>query len=180
MAEPFMGQISIFGFNFAPINWALCQGQLVPISQYSAVFSLLGTSFGGNGTTNFGLPNLQGTVGVGQGSAPGGSTYNLGASGGIGNVTLGAQQGSIHTHELMATSTGSTSAAAAGNVLASPRGPDDRGQFAQGNIYNQTAPGTQITAPMSMVGGGAPHNNYQPYLTINYCICLIGVFPTRP
>ncbi len=179
MAEPFTGQISVFGFNFPPVNWATCQGQILPISQYTQLFSLLGTRFGGNGTSNFGLPNLQGNVAVGMGTPPGGDTYDLGETGGEPNAALSSQQSGAHSHALMATTANASVNTAAGNVLAKPLGPGQQ-QHAAGNIYNRNTPGTAVTVGVSSVGGSAPHNNMQPFLALTYCICLNGIFPTRP
>src|SRR5262245_55172529 len=118
--EPFLGQISVFGFNFPPANWAACQGQIIPISQNTALFSLLGNRFGGNGTSTFALPNLQGTVGVGQGQLPGGQTYSVGQAGGLATVALSRAETPPHTHDLMATFSPANQAGPANAVLARP------------------------------------------------------------
>ena len=179
MAEPFTGQISIFGFNFAPLNWAACQGQIVPISQYTALFSLLGTMYGGNGTTNFALPNLQGTVGVGQGQLPGGQNYDLGERGGNTNVAMSREQAPPHTHSLMATLKVATVSDPTGAVLARPE-VSGSPKATMGNIYNANTPDTVLSAPVSPIGNGEGHDNVQPFLVLNYCICLSGMFPARP
>jgi microcystin-dependent protein len=179
MAEPFTGQISIFGFNFAPLNWAACQGQIVPISQYTALFSLLGTMYGGNGTTNFGLPNLQGTVGVGQGQLAGGQNYDLGERGGSTGVALSRPEAPPHTHSLMATLKVAAVSDPTGAVLARPE-VSGSPKATMGNIYNANVPDTTLSAPISPIGNGEQHDNTQPFLVLNYCICLSGVFPSRP
>jgi len=185
MSEPFIGQISTFGFNFAPINWSTCQGQILPIQQYSALFSLIGNTFGGNGTSNFALPNLQGTVTVSQGTSVTGTQYKMGQTGGAYTVALNATSAPPHNHSVLASSNSSTSNTAQGNVLARPEGTGDP-RRPEGDIYNQTAPNTRLTVGVASAGGipptgnPAPHNNIQPYLVVNYCICLIGIMPTRP
>ncbi len=176
--EPFLGQISIFGFNFAPVNWATCQGQLVPISQNTALFSLLGTYYGGNGTSTFGLPNLQGSVAVGQGQLLGGSMYDMGEVGGTSAVALSREQTPAHTHNLMGTISVADSKTAAGNVLgrvvgtANPKAPE-------GKIYDPNTADTLINAPLTPSGSGGAHDNTQPYLALTYCICIRGIFPER-
>ena len=176
--EPFTGQISVFGFSFAPYSWATCSGQIVPISQFTALFSLLGTTYGGNGTSNFALPNLNGNVAIGQGQLLGGSLYDLGETGGLTTVALSRQTAPIHSHNMMATITQTNANTASGNVLGratsagSPRGPEAK-------IYSNIAPDTVIDAPMNPVGGGLAHDNLQPYLALTYCICLTGIFPPR-
>lgn len=178
MAEPFLGQISVFGFNFAPLNWALCRGQVMAISQNTALFSLLGTNFGGNGTTNFGLPNMQGNVGIGQGQLAGGSLYDLGDTGGSPTIALSRDQSPTHEHNLMGTVRQADSSGPANKVLArvqgtgTPRAPE-------GDIYNTNAVDTPLSAPISEVGNGQPHDNLQPFLVLNYCICINGIFPQR-
>ena len=178
MSDPFVGQISAFGFNFPPVGWALCQGQTLPISQNTALFSLLGTQFGGNGTTTFQLPNLQGNVPVGQGTGAGLSTYVMGETDGVPNVTVTVAQTPPHNHTysvqalppgLAAPATGSVPSRATGGS-----GPLD--------VYATPAVGTATTLALSSIapaGGNQPHNNMQPSLAINWCIALQGVFPSR-
>lgn len=180
MSEPFIGQITLFPYSFPPRGWADCQGQLLPISQYSALFSLLGTQFGGNGTSNFALPDLQGRVAIGQGNATGGSSYAIGEAGGVETVGLNSNSMGAHSHSLNAATSQGTTNAPAGAVLATvakgtPRSAD------KGNIYNAAAPNTTlVTASVAPAGGGLSHNNLQPTLTLRYCIALTGVFPSRP
>lgn len=182
MSEPFIGQIALFGFNFAPVNWSLCQGQILPIAQYTALFSLLGTQFGGNGTTTFGLPDLQGRAAVGQGQLPGGGTYVVGEESGVESVLLTQGEIASHTHPLNATNrAGVTNTPSASTVLAQPvKGvPPNR---AEGKIFNTGAVNSTLH-PLSIQPAGSgqpqPHNNIQPSLALNYCIALNGVFPSR-
>jgi len=173
--EPFIGQIEVFGFNFAPKGWAQCNGQLLPISQYSALFSLLGVTYGGDGRTTFGLPDLRGRVAINQGQGPGLSTYTIGQAAGAETVTLTTLQIPAHTHTavLRGNSEGATS-----------NEPSNKSLGAGANIFNTNPPesGEALNASSIQVaptGGSLPHNNMQPYLTINYCIALEGVFPQR-
>jgi microcystin-dependent protein len=180
MSEPFLGQITLFPYSFAPLHWADCQGQLLPINQYAALFSLLGTSFGGNGTTNFALPDLQGRVVVGMGTAVGGSDYIIGEPGGTEQVSINQNMMGAHSHPLNATTSQGTTNAPAGTILATvakgtPRSAD------KGEIYNTGATDTTLVpASLTSSGGALPHNNVQPSLTLRYCIALNGVFPQRP
>jgi microcystin-dependent protein len=180
MSEPFIGQISVFGFNFAPFNWATCSGQIMPITQNTALFSLLGTMYGGNGTSNFGLPNLAGTVAVGKGQAIGGSFYDQGETGGASAVALSRQESPTHTHNLMGSIGQATSNApiSGTSVLGRPVGTGNP-NAPQGKIYTVNTPDTAIDAPMTAIGGGQMHDNLQPYLALTYCISLGGIFPQR-
>jgi microcystin-dependent protein len=180
MAQPFLGQIAVFGFGFAPINWMTCQGQILPISQYAALFSLLGTNFGGNGTSTFQLPNFAGSVALGQGTATGGSTYDIGEQGGMSQVTVTTASDASHTHALMGTTTEATLNTAQGNVLSRPGKGAGREQV-PGFMYTATAPDVTLQAKsiVPFTGGNVPHNNMQPFLALNYCICVKGIFPNR-
>ncbi|MGD0104328.1 MAG: tail fiber protein [Rhodopila sp.] len=179
MSEPFLGQITVFPYNFAPMGWADCAGQLLPISQYSALFSLLGTQYGGNGQTNFALPNLQGAVPVGQGPQPGGSAYVIGETGGAETVTLTTSSMPGHTHALNATTASATVNLPSGQLLATAlKGNPINGD--KGEIYNVAQPDTGLTpGSIQPAGGSQPHNNTQPFLVLRYCIALTGVFPSR-
>jgi microcystin-dependent protein len=179
MSEPYIGQISVFGFTFAPRNWAPCSGQIMAISQNTSLFSLLGTYYGGNGTTNFALPNLNGNVAIGQGALLGGSTYVLGETGGEGTVPLNRQTIPAHAHNFMATITQTNANAAAGAVLGRAVGTGGQPRNAEAKIYSNIAPDTVIDAPISTVGGSQGHDNHQPYLALTYCICIYGAFPPR-
>jgi microcystin-dependent protein len=174
MSEPFLGQLSLVGFNFAPIGWALAQGQILSISQYSALFSLLGTYYGGNGTSNFQLPNLQGNVAVGVGQGPGLSNYVIGQAGGSSTVTVLATQTPIHTHTPNAKNT----------VRATANLPPTGHAFAEsgsGNLYSSAASGltSMSGSAISTFGGSQPHNNMMPYLGMYWIIAMSGVYPTR-
>ena len=174
--DAFIGFIAMFGFNFPPRNWALCAGQLLPIAQNTALFSLLGTTYGGNGQTTFGLPDLRGRVPIGMGNGPGLSPRSLGETGGSENVTLISTQMPAHNHTMTASGDGPTQATASGASLASQA----RTGGTMPIIYANGA-----TTPVSMAsattqaGGNQPHSNMQPYLAINYCIATQGIFPAR-
>jgi len=176
--QPFTGQISVFGFNFPPANWMLCAGQTIAISSNTALFSLIGTTYGGNGTSTFQLPNLQGMVAVGQGQQPGQSVYSMGDVGGVPTVALSRLETPSHSHTLGAAGAVATQVSPAGNVLARPTVSGNPGSFV-GKLYNTNTPDTPLNAPISTVGGGMLHDNLQPYLAINYCICVRGIFPQR-
>jgi microcystin-dependent protein len=179
MSEPFLGQITLFPYNFPPRNWADCQGQLLPISQNTALFSLLGTNFGGDGRVTFGLPDLQGRAAVGQGTLPGGSSYSMGEQDGVESVQLITTTMPSHTHSLNATTVQGTTNAPAGGVLALAAKGTLRARNV-GNIYNPAAPNTPLVpATVALAGGGQPHNNVQPLLVLRYCIALSGIFPSR-
>lgn len=187
MADKFVGEIRLFPFNFAPLGWALCQGQLLPISQNTALFSLLGTQFGGNGTSNFALPDLQGRVAVNQGTGAGLSSYFIGQSGGVENLTLTAQEIPSHAHTL--TAAGTLKAKNAGGNSQTPAGnaPAAESEGATATYSSATpnasmrAGGVTFTgaANVASVGGGATHENRMPTLAMNYCIALQGTFPPR-
>ena len=168
MSEPFLGEIRIFGFNFPPRGWALCNGQIISIAQNTALFSLLGISFGGNGQTTFGLPNLQSRVPVHFGQGPGLSNYIIGQQGGSETVTLTTQEMPAHNHPAGANSGGATATRPSGAV---PAG---------GGAYAATSDGTVMNnAFIGPAGGSQPHQNLQPYLAVNFSIALEGIFPSR-
>jgi microcystin-dependent protein len=166
VAEPFLGMIILFGGNFAPRGWAFCNGQLLAINQNTALFSLLGTTYGGNGTTTFALPDLRGRVPLHFGQGPGLSSYVEGQVGGVENVTLLANQMPAHTHSQPATAGDETTNRPNAAVPA------------RGGVYASSPDGSNLAATTS-AGGGQPHTNLQPYLTLNYCIALEGIFPSR-
>lgn len=171
MSDQFVGEIRIFPFNFAPQGWALCNGQILAISQNTALFSLLGTFYGGNGTTNFALPNLQGNMAVHAGQGPGLSSVDLGEVGGVEAVTLTLAQLGPHTHNVACNATAADSA----NPEAELWAPEVAGSSAYGS-----SGGAQMSAQaISLAGGNLPHNNMQPYLVLQYCIALVGIFPAR-
>lgn len=172
MADPFVAEIRIFPFNFAPKGWAWCDGQLLPLSQNTALFSLLGTTYGGNGKSNFALPDLQGRAPMHPGQGPGLSLHDLGETGGSETVTLLESEIPSHSHTFRVSGQEAESPAPAGNVLATSQGP---------KIYNTgTFPVVNMNATaLAPAGGDAPHNNMMPYLTFYFCIALQGVFPPR-
>jgi microcystin-dependent protein len=180
MSQPFVGQIALFPYTFAPRGWAFCEGQLLPISQNTALFSLLGTFYGGNGTSNFALPDLQGRVPISAGQGPGLSTYIQGEEGGVENVSLLSSENPSHNHTLFATTDGGATSTASGNQLANPQAGSPHTGFTKGNIYSGTAPNTALAATaIAPTGSGLPHNNIQPYQVLQYCIALQGVYPAR-
>jgi microcystin-dependent protein len=176
MAEPFIGEIRMFGGNFAPSGWALCNGQLLSIAQNSALFSILGTSFGGNGQTTFGLPDLRGRVPIQQGQGLGLSPYNIGQQGGSEQVTLLQAQMPAHNHIVNATSDNASTDAASANLLATPSA--GRGQNAS-QIYGTGAAVTMAPTMIAPSGGSQPHENVQPYLCVTFIIALEGIYPSR-
>lgn len=172
--DPFVAEIRIFPFNFPPKGWAFCHGQLMPISQNTALFSLLGTTYGGDGKSTFALPDLQGCAPLQPGQGIG-DTYFLGETSGTESVTLLQSEMPSHTHSFAADSP----------VSADTATPSATASFAQssgGTLYQQSATNGEYLAPTALAvsGGGQPHNNMQPYLTLNFCIALQGVFPPRP
>lgn len=174
MADSFIAEIRIFGCNFAPKNWAQCNGQLLSIAQNTALFSLLGTTYGGNGTQTFGLPNLQGRAALSQGQGPGLSPYQLGQTGGQSTVTLIASQMPAHTHSFAASASNGNSSSPSGNLLAVPSADRDV------EVYtNNNTPVQMSTTMLAATGGSQPHNNMMPYLAINFCICMFGIYPSR-
>lgn len=182
MSDQFLAEIRIFPFNFAPVGWAMCNGQLLPISQNTALFSLIGTNFGGDGRSTFGLPNLQGAAPLQQGQGPGLSLRSLGEQGGETSVTLLSTQMPAHSHAIFAsTSPGKTTSASGNQLGVGSSGGGKTGQTVV-NLYsaNPAKATTGLAAnSMSGAGGGQAHNNLQPYLTLNFCIALQGIFPPR-
>jgi microcystin-dependent protein len=175
--DAFIAEIRVFGCNFAPKNWAQCNGQLLPIASNTALFSLIGIYYGGNGTTTFALPNLQGQAIIGQGQGPGLSMYSIGEITGTANVSLIGNQLPPHNHPVNCYNDGGSANGPGANVLATS-GTDGRGNV----IYSATAgiPVAMNPAQIAPAGNGVPHNNMSPYVAMNYCIALQGVYPQRP
>jgi microcystin-dependent protein len=176
MSDPFVAEIRIFAGNFAPTGWALCNGQLLPISQNTALFSLIGTYYGGDGKSTFALPDLQGRTPVQVGQGPGLSLYDQGQAGGINAVTLLASELPPHNHVLNAKLAAADTASPTGASWARPQ------YGRQGINAYSTIPGNPAVmhpAAIAPAGGGLPHNNLQPYLVLNFIIALQGIFPPR-
>jgi microcystin-dependent protein len=175
MSDQFVAEIRIYPFNFAPTGWALCNGQILPISQNTALFSLLGTTYGGNGQSTFALPDMISSAPMQPGQGPGLSLHDLGETGGEESVTVLQSEMPVHSHNLMSV----TSFAGSANIPTN-------------NVFAKTVdpfkPFTPVVSPLAVManvdlgpaGGDQPHNNMQPYLTLNFCIALQGIFPARP
>ena len=183
MSDQFLAEIRIFPFNFAPIGWAQCNGQILAISQNAALFSLLGTNYGGNGTSTFALPNFQGAVPVNQGQGPGLTVYDVGQTGGSTNVTLLQNDIALHTHLVNADQDPATTGSPAGQIYM-------RGQWGTAapnkggiSLYSTLATSDTLSSfsPLALgaAGGNLPHNNLMPYLALNFCIAMSGIFPPR-
>jgi microcystin-dependent protein len=171
MSNPFIGEIRMFGGSFAPYGWAMCNGQVVPISQNEALYQLIGTTYGGNGQTTFQLPNLQGRVPIHQGQGTGLQNYPIGSIGGSETVSLLTSQLPSHNHQALASpATTASQSTPAGNAWS-------------GNQYKQFAAGTSANAQMNAgsvgnAGGGTPHENMLPFLAITFIISMVGIFPS--
>ncbi len=179
MATPFVAQITMYPFNFAPKGWAFCDGQLLPISQNTALFSLLGTNYGGDGKSTFALPNMQGNAATCQGQSPGTSDYFVGEQTGTPNVTLLTSEIPSHNHGMVAQTTTGTVVTANGNMLSHGFSGIKSNSFTA-NYLSTNAPNTGMQLGTSTYGSSFPHNNVQPYLALNFCIAMQGVFPARP
>ncbi len=171
MSEPFVGEIRMFAGNFAPRGWAFCDGQLLAVSQNDALFSLLGTIYGGDGRTTFGLPDLRGRIPLHQGTGPGLSPRRLGSKGGSENVTLTTNQLASHSHDWNANTAPATGDAPQGKVVAEAAGP---------SFYKATGQTIDFASDMiANTGGSGPHTNLMPTLCINFIIALFGIYPSR-
>ncbi|MDF1606912.1 tail fiber protein [Hoeflea sp. YIM 152468] len=171
MSEPFVGEIRMFAGNFAPRGWAFCDGQLLAVSQNDALFSLLGTIYGGDGRTTFGLPDMRGRLPIHAGHGPGLSERRLGAKGGAETVTLTVNQLASHTHQMQASASLGNSPDPVTRVV---------GRAASFFVYRpQEADGNMATSAITQVGGSRSHTNLMPYLCINYIIALFGIYPSR-
>ena len=168
MSQPYVGEVKIFGGNFAPVDYAFCNGALLPISQYDVVFNLIGTTYGGDGQTTFGLPNLQGRVPVGQGTS--GQTYVMGQMGGSETVTITVPQLPSHTHTPQASTASGNLDSPGGNVWAE----------SVLNAYSSDSPTVAMSATATnLAGGSQPHDNMPPFLAVTFIIALFGVFPSQ-
>ena len=177
MAQPYVGEIRMFAGNFAPAGWMFCDGQLLPLSQNTALFSLLGTTYGGDGKSNFALPDMQGNVPMHPGQGPGLSLHDLGETGGSETVSLLESEFPAHSHTARASNQqGDVQQPTATTSLARPNGAVP---YVAGS--NPTPPLVPMAdQSLTPAGGSLPHNNMQPYLTLNFCIALQGIFPPRP
>ena len=190
-SEAYVGEIMIAAFGYPPKGWALCNGQLLPINQNQALFSLLGTFYGGNGQTTFALPNLQGRVAIGQGTSPTGTPYVIGETGGVNQVTLQTTQMPAHAHATGPVTASVPCDSGAANTV-SPVAHAFAGEASGVTaVYAPAAPGALSdmnsaavtfsgTPQLAVSGGGQPHDNRQPFLIVEFCICLLGVFPSHP
>ncbi len=176
--DPFLAEIRIFPFPFAPTGWAHCDGQLLPLSQNTALFSLLGTTYGGDGKSTFALPDFQGNIGMHPGQGPGLSLHDLGETSGSDTVTLLISEMPLHTHTPVNARASGGLANPGGNMW----GTSNAAKVAA-NFYAPAAGTTPVVmnpAALSLAGGSLPHNNLMPYLALNFCMALQGVFPSRP
>ncbi len=177
MSDQFLAEIRPFPFNFAPQGWALCNGQILPISQNTALFSLLGTTYGGDGKSNFALPNLQGRSPMHWNQGPGLSNHPLGETGGSATVSLIVSQMPQHTHGINCLDTPRTRGQVGNpaNAIPAKTGGIPANAYTSGGTQNQTMAANAV----GTAGSGLPHNNMQPFLTLNFCIALQGIFPSR-
>jgi len=172
MSDQFVAEIRIFPFNFAPTGWAFCDGQLLPISQNTALFALLGTTYGGDGKSTFALPDMQGNAPMQPGQGQGLSLRDLGEMSGVESITLIQSEIPVHTHNVMVSQGDANTRIVKDQQPATGIGV---------SMYGPMPTNTQLSIKvLSPAGGGLPHNNMQPYLTLNYCIALQGIFPQRP
>jgi microcystin-dependent protein len=166
MAQPYVGEIRMFAGNFAPAGWMFCEGQLLAISENDTLYQLIGTTYGGDGESTFGLPDLRGRVPVHRG--PG---FTMGQQGGVETVTLTAQQTPIHNHALVATTSVSNQSGAANNLVA---------QSSAGKLYIEDTPTANLSnLVVAITGGSQPHDNFMPYLCVDFIISLFGIFPSQ-
>jgi microcystin-dependent protein len=170
MSQPYVGEIRMFAGNFAPAGWMFCEGQLLPISEYETLFNLIGTTYGGDGQSTFGLPDLRGRIPVHVGTG-GGASYSLAQTGGAETVTLATATVPSHSHPLLASTNVAQGSTPNGNVTGQPG--------SSSKIYRPATPAQQM-APNSIgsTGGSQPHNNFQPYLCVDFIISLFGIFPS--
>lgn len=171
MSNPYIGEIRMFGGNFAPAGWTFCDGQLMPISENDALFTLIGTTYGGDGQETFGIPNLQSRIPVHAGTGQSGIAYQLGESGGVESVTLSTNQIPIHNHPWIASSAVGTGSDPTQSLIS---------QHPTASLYAAAPPAAAMAAgSVNATGGSQPHDNMQPYLVINYIMSLFGIFPQQ-
>jgi microcystin-dependent protein len=165
MAQPYVGEIRIFAGNFAPAGWMFCEGQLLPISENETLFQLIGTTYGGDGESTFGLPDMRGRLPIHMGN-----NFILAQTGGVEEVTLTSQQMPVHNHPAVVSLNNAQGGTVQGNMT---------GTVGATQIYREVPPGAQMSASsMSPMGGSQPHTNFQPYLCVNFIISLFGIFPS--
>ncbi len=170
MGQPYVGEIRMFGGNFAPNGWLLCEGQHLPISENEVLFQVIGTTYGGDGEQTFALPDLRGRLPLHQGTASSGRTYLIGENGGVEQVTLTVNQVPAHSHPFLASTAIANQSAPTNNVVA---------QSAAADLYIEDTPDVSLApAAITAVGGSQPHDNFQPYLCVNFIISLFGIFPS--
>lgn len=179
MAQAYVGEIRMVGFNFAPQNWALCDGQLLSIAQNTALFALLGTFYGGNGQSTFGLPDLRGRVPISQGQGLGLSNYVVGETGGVEGVTLTVTNMPSHNHLVNVNSQPANQTDPTKGILAAVNNAAPRDPALYPAYTNAAQTGTMPPTAIANTGGSQPHENRQPFLAINFIICLYGIFPSR-
>lgn len=174
MSDAYVGEIRMFGGNFAPAGWAFCDGSLLAISENETLFSLIGTTYGGDGQTTFNLPDLRGRIPIHMGTSASGTSFTIGEQVGVESVTLTVSQIPVHTHALLATGNFATTASPQNNAPAAA-------SVVNKDAYGTDQPPTTVSpASIGPAGGNQPHENLQPYLCINFIISLFGLFPTRP
>jgi microcystin-dependent protein len=180
MSQPYVGQVIMFGGNFAPAGWMTCSGQLLPISEYETLFNLIGTTYGGDGQSTFGLPDLQGRVPIHNGQGSGLSNYVIGQKAGTETVTLTIQQIPSHNHLIGVPSAPANQSVPAGNTILANENSNAPGG---GNAFTYAAAGGPQTAmfanSIANAGSNQPHNNIQPVMAVTYCISLFGIFPSQ-
>jgi microcystin-dependent protein len=169
MSQPYVGEIRMFAGNFAPAGWMFCEGQLLPISEYETLFNLIGTTYGGDGQSTFALPDLRGRLPIHQGNG-----FTLAETGGAETITLTVQQIPAHSHPVAAATTGQQLAPDANSTTAQSASTQTNTR-----IYNANAPNVQLNGQIGLTGGSQPHNNFQPYLCVDFIISLFGVFPSQ-
>ena len=180
MSDQFLAEVRIFPFNFPPTGWAFCDGQLMPISQNTALFSLLGTTYGGDGKSTFALPDMQGNAPMQPGQGQGLSLRDLGEMSGVESITLLTSEIPFHSHTLNGSDSDATTGVPTGQLMAKGAWDNGTAGGVVGAYSSQASNTTMHPSALSLAGGGLPHNNMQPYLTLSFCIALQGIFPQRP